>query len=102
MKERACAIVNGYLVRLKEMTNSEILTALEKAQEDSQDSDALSMLNAEPKRGRWISLDMHKGMEQFRCSACGIECYVPTCLGKPIYEYCPNCGAKMGDDDNDD
>ena len=41
MKERACAIVNGYLVRLKEMTNSEILAALEKAQEDSQDSKML-------------------------------------------------------------
>ena len=41
MKEREFAIVNGYLVRLKEMTNSEILAALDKAKEDSQDSEML-------------------------------------------------------------
>ena len=41
MKDRECAIVNGYIVRLKEMTNSEILAALEKAKEDSQDSEML-------------------------------------------------------------
>ena len=45
MKERECAIVNGYLVRLKEMTNSEILAALEKAKEDSQDSEMLEETN---------------------------------------------------------
>ena len=46
-------------------------------------------------RGKWVRLDMHKGMEQFRCSICRSECYVPTCMGEPMYEFCPNCGADM-------
>ena len=59
--------------------------------------DALALLKEEPKRGRWIALDMHKGMEQFKCSMCAVEYYVPTCMGQPMYQYCPNCGAKMED-----
>lgn len=47
------------------------------------------------KHGRWIKLDMHSGMEQYKCSACNQECYVPTCIGEPLYDYCPNCGVKM-------
>lgn len=39
--KRAVGIVNGYLVALREMTNSEILAALEKAKEDSRDSQEL-------------------------------------------------------------
>lgn len=41
MKERVCAIVNGYVVTAVEMTNSEILAALKKAKDDSQDSEML-------------------------------------------------------------
>ena len=46
-------------------------------------------------KGRWIKLDMHRGMADHKCSACEQECYVPTCMGEPMYAYCPNCGAKM-------
>lgn len=46
-------------------------------------------------RGRWIKMDMHKGMEQYKCSTCRSECYVPECMGEPMYAYCPNCGARM-------
>jgi hypothetical protein len=48
-----------------------------------------------PKRGRWIKLDMHRGMADHKCTACEQECYVPTCMGEPMYAFCPNCGAKM-------
>ena len=51
------------------------------------------------KHGRWVKLDMHKGMEQFKCSECSSECYVPTCLGTPMFDFCPNCGAKMDAED---
>ena len=51
--------------------------------------------SAEPKRGRWIKLDMHRGMADHKCTACKQECYVPTCMGEPMYAFCPNCGAKM-------
>ena len=49
----------------------------------------------QPKRGRWIKLDMHIGMADHKCTACEQECYVPTCMGEPMYAFCPNCGAKM-------
>ncbi len=38
MQQKIVGMVNGYLVRIRDMTNSEILAALEKAKEDSCDS----------------------------------------------------------------
>lgn len=49
----------------------------------------------EPKRGRWIKLDMCRGMEQYKCSVCDDATYVPEVMGRPVYNFCPNCGAKM-------
>ena len=48
------------------------------------------------KKGRWIKLDMHRGMADHKCSVCEQECYVPTCMGEPMYAYCPNCGSYNG------
>jgi hypothetical protein len=54
-------------------------------------------LSAQPEQrtGKWIKLDMHRGMADHKCTACEQECYVPTCMGEPLYAFCPNCGAKM-------
>ena len=57
--------------------------------------DLREMPPIQPKRGRWVKLDMHRGMADHKCSVCKQECYVPTCMGEPMYAYCPNCGAKM-------
>lgn len=46
-------------------------------------------------QGEWIRGKLQNGERLSRCSACGERCRVPTCVGKPIYDYCPNCGAKM-------
>ena len=46
------------------------------------------------KHGRWESCCNLMG-EYFKCSECGYKAEVPTCMGEPIYIYCPNCGAKM-------
>lgn len=63
---------------------------------------AIQMLDETPtadvapvRHGGWKKLDMHRGMEQYRCSICRSEAYVPTCMDEPMYAYCPNCGAKM-------
>ena len=45
--------------------------------------------------GEWVRLDVHKGMEQYKCSVCETPTYVPECMNDPMYGYCPNCGAKM-------
>lgn len=52
-------------------------------------------IDAEPvKHGRWESCCNLMG-EYFKCSECGYKAEVPTCMGEPIFIYCPNCGAKM-------
>lgn len=45
---------------------------------------------------KWIAIDIYRGMGNYKCSACNQECYVPECMGEPMYIYCPNCGTKMG------
>ena len=44
---------------------------------------------AEPKRGKWIS-----GGVPFYCSECGENTW-DTVMGKPRWNFCPNCGADM-------
>ena len=52
-------------------------------------------VDAEPvKHGRWESCCNLMG-EYFKCSECGYKAEVPTCMGEPIFIYCPNCGAEM-------
>ena len=56
---------------------------------------------AEPKTGKWIKLDMHAHLADHKCTSCGQECYVPTCMGDPMYDFCPHCGAKMVREDGE-
>ena len=51
---------------------------------------------AQPERikGRWISADAIFGGEPFYCSECG-ENTRDTVMGKPRWNFCPNCGAEM-------
>lgn len=47
-------------------------------------------IEAEPvKHGRWVQLPFN-GTHIWRCSKC-------ETLGSPQWNYCPKCGAKMGD-----
>lgn len=56
----------------------------------------IAMPSAEKvKRGRWVKLDMHPHLADHKCTACGESAYVPTCMGEPMYLFCPNCGARM-------
>ena len=57
--------------------------------------------SAEPKRGRWISADAIFGGVPFYCSECG-ENTLDTVMGKPRWNFCPNCGAKMEAADGND
>lgn len=52
-------------------------------------------------RGKWIPMGLHKGMENFVCSACNGEFYVPEIADEPMYRYCPGCGALMNVEEND-
>ena len=59
---------------------------------------------ADRPQGEWISFDLLKwGRETYACTACGESVGVPTCMGKPLFKFCPLCGAQMkGVDDETD
>ena len=49
-------------------------------------------VEAEPVRhGRW-EWDV---LDVYRCSACGEKSRVKEVMGEPVWDFCPNCGAKM-------
>ena len=46
--------------------------------------------------GEWKPFDRTWGREIWACSVCGESvANMPTSGDKPLYDYCPNCGAKM-------
>lgn len=58
--------------------------------------DEAPTVEAEPVRhAHWIWKG-DEGDSRFMCSECRCMENVPTCMGVPnIWEYCPNCGARM-------
>lgn len=54
-----------------------------------------SFKTAEPKHGKWELFDLTWGRSVWACDACGETTDVPTLNGKPIFDYCPWCGARM-------
>ena len=51
----------------------------------------------EPKRGEWKPFDLTWGRSIWYCTACeeGVEVPCDIWTHKPIYNFCPNCGADM-------
>jgi hypothetical protein len=63
---------------------------------------ALPSAQPERMKGRWIWKG-EEGDSRFMCSVCKSKEYVPTCNGVPnIWEFCPNCGAKMEGEEDDE
>lgn len=65
----------------------------------SQIDDALDNLpTIDPiKHGEWVEDICFD--ERFICNSCGNEAYMDFDEGKYVlFDYCPNCGAKMGGD----
>ena len=80
------------------ISRSEAIRMFENAEQDSFDveevTDGLNYLpSVKPKVGRWIVIDHQRN--RFECSNCHTEGYVDTQMYKPIWKYCPICGAKM-------
>ena len=42
------------------------------------------------RHGRWI----WQTESVYKCSNCGDDAHVKEVMGKPSFDYCPNCGAK--------
>ena len=57
--------------------------------------------SAEPQKGEWEPFDLTYGRHIFFCTACNNAAEVPTDFGKPMFKFCPWCGARMKTDDRD-
>jgi len=53
----------------------------------------------EVKHGRWKPFDLTWGRSIYACTSCGEAFEVPTEWGKPMYKFCPHCGASMRGDE---
>ena len=56
--------------------------------------------NAEPKTGKWVEVDCYESekhsITDMRCSLCGkYASIVLPHRTRCVYNFCPNCGAKM-------
>ena len=58
----------------------------------------LPSAETERKKGKWKPFDLTWGRSVYSCTACGKAVDIPTEMSKPIYNYCPNCGADMRGD----
>lgn len=78
-------ITDKYKLRIPPTVYYDLLADVVEAEEEQ-----------EPKTGRWIEEDMFDGDVAYRCSECNelfcIECGTPK---DNEYNFCPNCGAKM-------
>lgn len=53
-------------------------------------------------KGKWIAVDLTFGRSFYSCTICDKTENVPTCMNKPKFKFCPNCGAEMRGGQDDD
>ena len=51
-------------------------------------------IKLECKTGKWLPDNNNYYEERYICSECKRSYKVDACMGKPIWNYCPNCGDK--------
>ena len=80
-KELAIKILSGETLGTNEQTEEAVKMAVE----------ALSA----QRRAKWIWMG-DTGDSRWMCSVCKGKEKVPTIMGEPtVWEFCPNCGARM-------
>lgn len=51
--------------------------------------------------GEWKPFDLTYGKSLYICTSCQGITDVPTFMGETMYDFCPNCGAKMESEDKE-
>lgn len=65
--------------------------------------DTIDALPAAERVGKWMRTDSTSGWEKnYYCSECRCEFFVETCMLRPMWNYCPNCGARMEKGEEDE
>lgn len=57
--------------------------------------DAILDLPTAERVGKWIERRCIAVRDRYECSACKRMTVVEECMGKPLYAFCPWCGARM-------
>ena len=94
-RQEALDAINSYFVNPPEYMRAYADRLLHAVKEDLVD-DINNLPTIEPmrKKGKWVSADAIFGGVPFYCSECG-ENTRDTVMGKPRWNFCPNCGADM-------
>ena len=62
---------------------------------------SIPSVEPERKKGEWKPFDRTWGRSIYHCTACGKAEDCPTEMGRVIWQFCPNCGAKLDWSDNE-
>lgn len=77
---------------LQRLADSELYHTVVKLSDESIRKIKEALAVGTVRHGKWVKVE-HYGTV-YSCSYCG-ELTTETVMGKPRYEYCPMCGAKM-------
>ena len=96
--------LNGAIMQLAEMRENSMMSEVfkpyfDKVIETVSECEEPSTMS-ERKKGKWIPDNNNYIEERFICSACGRSYKVDTCMGKPMWDFCP-CGADMRGEQDD-
>ena len=91
----------------REEAKRELLFAKREVMADSYIDKAYDMAikaleQPERKRGVWLPDNNNYITPHFVCSACGMSQKVETVMYKPIWAFCPRCGARMMEGERND
>lgn len=57
--------------------------------------------SVQPRKGKWMPDNTNYYDERYICSECNANYKVDTCMGKPSWNFCPNCGSYNGGDSDE-
>lgn len=80
-----------------------IIPAIKNTWSEKNCQEIIKALEQEPETGRWIEQEGYDGDTYYDCSECGESfCLIDGTPTDNLYNYCPNCGAKMAESEDEE